>query len=55
MGIKVITEARKHGVMIRPLGGVIILMPPLSIAEEEMTLLLDATYSAIQTVTCQAS
>jgi adenosylmethionine-8-amino-7-oxononanoate aminotransferase len=55
MGIKVITEARKHGVMIRPLGGVIILMPPLSISEQEMTLLLDVTYNAIKTVTCQAS
>ena len=55
IGVTVITEARKHGVMIRPLGGVIILMPPLSISEEEMTLLLDVTYNAIQTVTCQAS
>lgn len=55
IGIRVITEARQHGVIIRPLGGVIILMPPLSISEEEMTLLVDVTSHAIQTVTCQAS
>ena len=51
IGIRVITEARKRGVIIRPLGGVIILMPPLSITETELTRLLDVTYEAIQTVT----
>jgi adenosylmethionine-8-amino-7-oxononanoate aminotransferase len=53
IGIRVITEARKHGVMIRPLGGVMILMPPLSITESELTRLLDVTYQAIETVTGQ--
>ncbi|MCE2486410.1 MAG: adenosylmethionine--8-amino-7-oxononanoate transaminase [Desulfurellaceae bacterium] len=51
IGARVIAEARKHGVIIRPLGGVIILMPPLSITESELTRLLDVTYEAIQTVT----
>ena len=37
--------------IIRPLGGVIILMPPLSITESELTRLLGVTYEAIQTVT----
>ena len=53
IGIRVITEARKRGVIIRPLGGVIILMPPLSITESELTRLLDITYEAIQTVTAE--
>ena len=41
IGHKVILEARKRGVMIRPLGDVIILMPPLSISDGELTALLD--------------
>lgn len=53
IGMRVITEARRHGVIIRPLGGVIILMPPLSITESELTRLLDVTYEAIRTVTGQ--
>ena len=51
IGIRVIQEARKHGVMIRPLGSIIILMPPLSITEAELSHLLDIVHTAIQTVT----
>jgi len=35
-GFRVCLEARKHGVMLRPLGNVIVLMPPLSITREEI-------------------
>jgi adenosylmethionine-8-amino-7-oxononanoate aminotransferase len=51
IGHKVILEARRHGVMIRPLGDVIILMPPLSITDDELTALFDATYDCIRVVT----
>jgi adenosylmethionine-8-amino-7-oxononanoate aminotransferase len=51
MGHRVILEARKRGVMIRPLGDVITLMPPLSMAESELAILLDIVYDSIQTVT----
>jgi adenosylmethionine-8-amino-7-oxononanoate aminotransferase len=51
MGIRVILEARKHGVMIRPLGQVIVLLPPLSITAREINKLLSVTYRSIQTVT----
>jgi adenosylmethionine-8-amino-7-oxononanoate aminotransferase len=51
MGHQVIREARGHGVIIRPLGDVIVLMPPLSVTEDEINLLLDAAYLAIKTVT----
>jgi adenosylmethionine---8-amino-7-oxononanoate aminotransferase len=51
MGHKVILEARKRGVMIRPLGDVIILMPPLTIADDELKTLLDVTGDCIQVVT----
>jgi adenosylmethionine-8-amino-7-oxononanoate aminotransferase len=51
MGHKVIMAARKHGVIIRPLGDTVILMPPLSSTPEELDLLLDATQKAIIEVT----
>jgi adenosylmethionine-8-amino-7-oxononanoate aminotransferase len=51
IGHKVILEARKRGVMIRPLGDVIILMPPLSIADDDLKMLLDVTYDSIRAVT----
>jgi adenosylmethionine-8-amino-7-oxononanoate aminotransferase len=50
-GHKVIQEARNHNVMIRPLGDIIILMPPLSITDEELATLLDVTYDCIRRVT----
>ena len=51
IGYKVILEARKRGVMIRPLGDVIILMPPLSISDGELTALLDVVHDSIGVVT----
>jgi adenosylmethionine-8-amino-7-oxononanoate aminotransferase len=50
-GMKVIMEARKRGVIIRPLGDVIILMPPLSINQKELEELLCVTFDSIQCVT----
>jgi adenosylmethionine---8-amino-7-oxononanoate aminotransferase len=51
LGHKIILEARKRGVMIRPLGDVIVLMPPLTIADSELKMLLDVVYDAIRVVT----
>jgi len=51
IGYRVILEARRRGVMIRPLGDVIILMPPLTIAGEELEMLLDVTRDSIRAVT----
>jgi len=50
-GNKVILEARRRGVIIRPLGDVIVLMPPLTITEEELEMLLDVTRDSIRVVT----
>src|SRR5918995_1702600 len=47
IGHRVIIEARKRNVMIRPLGDIIILMPPLSITDHELALLLDTVYDSI--------
>lgn len=51
VGHKVILEARKRGVIVRPLGDIIILMPPLTIADTELATLLDVVHDAILTVT----
>lgn len=50
VGVQVIKEARRRGVMLRPLGDVVVLMPPLAISEDELDLLLEVTYDSIATV-----
>jgi adenosylmethionine-8-amino-7-oxononanoate aminotransferase len=47
MGFKVCLAARRHGVWVRPLGNVIVLMPPLSLRGEEARLLCNAIERAI--------
>ncbi len=51
MGKQVILEARKHGLMIRPLGDVVVLMPPLSTTLQEMEWLVGVTGECIRAVT----
>jgi adenosylmethionine-8-amino-7-oxononanoate aminotransferase len=51
IGHKVILEARKRSIIIRPLGDIIILLPPLTLPDDDLKLLLDVTYDAIRTVT----
>jgi adenosylmethionine-8-amino-7-oxononanoate aminotransferase len=50
-GHRVIMEARKRGVIIRPLGDVIVLMPPLSISKKEIDLLCQTVYDSIRMMT----
>ena len=54
IGHRVILEARKRGVIIRPLGDVIVLMPPLSISEPELGTLLEVVFESIKAVTEKA-
>jgi adenosylmethionine-8-amino-7-oxononanoate aminotransferase len=51
IGIRVILECRKQGLILRPLGGVIVLMPPLSITADELKLMMRIAYGAIKSVT----
>ncbi len=51
IGHNVILEARRRGVIIRPLGDVIVLMPPLAIDEPTLQELVDVTYDSIKAVT----
>src|SRR3954447_7019220 len=50
-GHKVALAARSRGAIIRPLGDVIVLMPPLSIESVELERLVAITAEAIETVT----
>lgn len=53
IGIRVIQRARAKGAILRPLGPVIVLMPPLAINTEELNHLLDITYDSIKEETEQ--
>lgn len=54
VGVRVTRAARKAGVLIRPLGDVIVLMPPLSVTTAEIDMLLDAALLGINEVTAQS-
>ena len=51
MGIQVTLECRRNGLIIRPLGNVIVLMPPLSISARELTAMLRIVYQAVKRTT----
>jgi adenosylmethionine-8-amino-7-oxononanoate aminotransferase len=50
IGAQVAKAARKSGVLMRPLGDVMVFMPPLSITASEIDLMLDTTLEAINEV-----
>jgi adenosylmethionine-8-amino-7-oxononanoate aminotransferase len=54
MGHRVTLEARERGAIIRPLGDVIVLMPPLSIEGAELQRLVAITRQAIEAATSQS-
>lgn len=47
-GYKITLLARKYGLFIRPLGNVIVLMPPLYIDEDLLNKIIDITYRSIK-------
>jgi adenosylmethionine-8-amino-7-oxononanoate aminotransferase len=51
IGVNVCKRVREKGVILRPLGNVIVLMPPLSISLAEIDHLIEATQWAIRQVT----
>jgi adenosylmethionine-8-amino-7-oxononanoate aminotransferase len=54
MGHRVTLEARARGAIIRPLGDVVVLMPPLAISEADLTRLVAITAEAIEAATAGA-
>ncbi len=51
IGIKVTAECRRQGLIIRPLGNVIVLMPPLAISQRDLHRMLQIAYASIRTTT----
>jgi adenosylmethionine-8-amino-7-oxononanoate aminotransferase len=51
IGQRVVRAARARGVVIRPLGNVIVLMPPLAMSMDELDRLVDVTAEAIDETT----
>ena len=50
VGYRVCMGARSHGLIIRPLGNVLVIMPPLSITTAEIKKMMDTIYRCIQSV-----
>ena len=55
MGHRVTLEARRRGAIIRPLGDVVVLMPPLAISEDDLRRLVAITAEAIAAATFAAA
>ena len=49
-GHRIILNARKAGVIIRPLGDVIVVMPPLAIDEKTMDVLMSVIYDSVKKI-----
>ena len=54
MGHEVALEARARGAIVRPLGDVVVLMPPLSIAPDTLDELVEITADSIVAATGEA-
>lgn len=50
VGARICDRARAHGVILRPLGDVLVLMPPLSVSEADVELLVTAVARSISDV-----
>jgi adenosylmethionine---8-amino-7-oxononanoate aminotransferase len=55
IGHQVTLEARRRGAIVRPLGDVVVLMPPLAISEGELTRLLAITAESIDAATASSA
>jgi adenosylmethionine-8-amino-7-oxononanoate aminotransferase len=51
IGMRAVREARTRGVILRPLGNVIVLMPPFCITETQLATLGDVAKTAIEAAT----
>ncbi|HEX6586001.1 MAG TPA: adenosylmethionine--8-amino-7-oxononanoate transaminase [Solirubrobacterales bacterium] len=48
LGHRVVIEARKRGVIVRPLGDVVVLMPPLAISKQDLRRLVDVIAESVR-------
>ena len=51
MGVNTCNKARELGLLVRPIGNTIVLMPPLSVSNEELDQILEITFNAIRHIT----
>lgn len=51
IGHRICKDIRKYEIFLRPLGNVIVIMPPLSITEKEITHLVNSIYKSIKFIT----
>ncbi len=54
IGHQIALEARRRGAIVRPLGDVVVVMPPLSINEDELLKLMEIVTDSISAVTSEA-
>ncbi len=54
IGHRVTLEARARGAIVRPLGDVVVLMPPLAISEADLTRLLEIVAASIEAASANA-
>jgi adenosylmethionine-8-amino-7-oxononanoate aminotransferase len=54
LGHRVVLEARRRGVIVRPLGDVVVLMPPLAISKADLARLVEVVGEAIVVATASA-
>jgi adenosylmethionine-8-amino-7-oxononanoate aminotransferase len=47
MGAQICERIRKHGVILRPLGDVIVMMPPLAMEENDLRTIVDAVFAEV--------
>lgn len=52
-GARVCMKAREYGVFIRPVGDVVVFMPPLCSTQEDISRMLDIVYRSIEGITSQ--
>jgi adenosylmethionine-8-amino-7-oxononanoate transaminase len=50
VGAAVCARIRRHGVIVRPLGDVIVLMPPLAMNEEQLEEVVDAVHTEVRSI-----
>ena len=55
MGHQVTLEARRRGAIIRPLGDVVVLMPPLAIEPDELRRLVEIVGDSIEAATAASA
>ncbi len=53
IGIKIARETRDRGLIIRPIGNIVILVPPLSSTKDEIHRMVEIIYESVKLVTCE--